>query len=46
MNNNCQGYDFSMESLHCNKLFHFSSKCANITFFLINFYNKIDVNMS
>ena len=28
MNNNCQGYDFSMESLHCNKAFNFSSKSA------------------
>ena len=30
MNNNCQGYHFSMESLPCNKPFHFSSKSTNI----------------
>ena len=34
MNNNCQGYDFSMESLllHCNKPFHFYLKDTQITF--------------
>ena len=39
MNNNCQEYDFSMESLllRCNKPFHFCPKDTQITFLHINF---------
>ena len=43
INNNCQEYDFSMESLllHCNKPFHFCSKAdTHMTLLLINFQNK------
>ena len=46
MNNNCQEYDFSVESLLlcCNKPFHFCSKDTHITFPPINFQNKGYVN--
>ena len=39
MNNNCQEYNFSMQSLllRCSKPFHFCSKDTHITFLLINF---------
>ena len=39
MNNNCQEYDFSMESLllHCNKPFQFCLKDTQIRFLLITF---------
>ena len=47
MNNNCQEYDFNMESLllRCNKPFHFCSKDTHITFLLINFQNKRHVKV-
>ena len=39
MSNNCQEYDFGMESLllRYNKSFHFCSKDTHIRFLLINF---------
>ena len=39
MNNDCQEYNFSIESLLlcCNKPFHFCSKDTHIMFLLINF---------
>ena len=47
MNNNCQEYNFSRESLllRCNKPFHFCSKGANVTLVPINFQNKRHVNI-
>ena len=43
MNNNCQEYDFSMESLlpRCNKPFDVCSKDTQITFLLINFQKGV-----
>ena len=39
MNNNCQEYDFGIESLllRSNKPFHFCPNDTHIIFFLINF---------
>ena len=47
-NNNCQGYDFSLESLllSCNKPLHFSSRSTNTAFPLINFYKMRHANMN
>ena len=43
MNNNCQEYDYRMESLllSCNKPVHFCSKNTHIKFLLSNFQNNI-----
>ena len=48
VNNNCQEYDFNMESLllHCNRPFHFCSKDTHITFLLIDYLNEKHVNMN
>ena len=48
MNNNCQEYDCSMESLllRRNKPIHFCSKDTHITFLQIKFKNKRHVDMS
>ena len=50
MNNDCQEYDFGIESLflRCNKTFHFCSKDTHIMFLPSNLLNKrhVDLNLT
>ena len=48
MNNDCQEYNSSIESLltRCNETFHFCAKDTHIMLLLICFQNKRYVNMN